>query len=152
MKNTLITRLNDIVQYGLFPDLNNAEPERHLERALVKLYDLCLNLSNEVVAADYPEVDRSLFPDVRVNVTSNFKKFGYYKTFLHISDVYTFDDHALGDAIDDVADIIGDLLEVRWRIEHVGLDNGLWFLHFTFHTHMQQHILGVLTYMHQKNR
>jgi len=78
--------------------------------------------------------------------------YGYYKKILDINDIYNLQDNAIGDAIDDLTDIISDLLEIKWRIENNSLENGLWFFQFIFPTHTQQHILDLLNYMKQKNR
>lgn len=47
-------------------------------------------------------------------------------------------DNAIGDAIDDLSDIIIDLLEIKGRIENNSLADGIWFFE-------------LLNFMKQKN-
>ena len=75
----------------------------------------------------------------------------YIKKTLDIEDIDNLKDDAIGDAIDDLTDIIIDLSEIKWRIENNSLADGLWFFELIFYAHTQQHILDLLNYMKQKN-
>ena len=147
----LIPTINEIVKYGLQPNLTITDKEKLLERHLVKIYDLYFDIEYEFDETDFPDFDKSTLPDIRQNVASNFKDFGFYKTFLDINVIDNLKDHAIGDAIDDLSDIITDLLEIKWRIENNNLADGLWFFQFTFYGHTQQHILDLLNFMKHKN-
>ena len=147
----LIPTINEIVKYGLHPNLAVTDKERLLERHLVKIYELYFDIKYEFDGTEFPDFDESKLPDIRKNVSSNFKDFGFYKTILDINDVDNSNDIALGDAIDDLSDIILDLLEVKWRIENNSLADGLWYFQFIFHAHSQQHMLDLLNFMKQKN-
>jgi hypothetical protein len=122
-----------------------------LERNLVKLYALSFDINYKFDSTDYPEIDKSAFPNIRQYVVSNFKDFGFYKTFLDINDLDNLNDNAIGDAVDDLSDIITDLLEIKWRIENNSVEDGLWFFELIFHSHTQQHIIDLLNFMKQKN-
>ncbi len=143
--------IDEIVKYGLRPNLTVADKEKLLERNLVKIYTLYFDAAYEFDETVFPDFDKSQLPDIRRNVESNFKKYGLYKTFLDINDLDNLNDTAIGDAIDDLTDIIIDLLEIKWRIENNGLADGLWFFELTFSSHMQQHILNLLNYVKQTN-
>ncbi|MCA0237776.1 MAG: DUF5063 domain-containing protein [Bacteroidetes bacterium] len=147
----LIPTINEIVKYGLHPNLTVTDKERLLERHLVKIYDLYFDIDYKFDETDFPDFDKSQLPDIRQNVASNFKDFGFYKTILEINDIDNLKDGAIGDAIDDLSDIIIDLLEIKWRIEINSLADGLWFFQLTFYGHTQQHILNLLNFMKQKN-
>jgi len=147
----LIPTINEIVKYGLQPNLTVNDKEKVLERNLVKIYNLYFNVKYEFDDTDFPDFGKSQLPDIRQNVSSNFKDFGFYKTILDINDVNNLTDTALGDAIDDLSDIIFDLLEIKWRIENNSLADGLWYFQLIFHGHSQQHILDLLNFMKQKN-
>lgn len=99
---------------------------------------------------DYEEFDIKKFPNIRQNIESNFENFGLYKMLLDINDFENKTENTLGDAVDDLLDIIKDLLEVKWRIENNSLDDGVWFFKFIFRSHTQQHILDLLNYIKQK--
>ena len=147
----LVTTINEIVKYGLQPSLIVTDKEKLLERNLVKIYDLYFDIKYKLDETDFPDFDKSQLPDIRQNVSSNFKDYGFYKTILDINDIDNLTDNAIGDAIDDLSDIIFDFLEIKWRIENNSLADGLWFFAFIFHSHTQQHILDLLNFMKQKN-
>lgn len=147
----LIPTINKIVQFGLQPNLIVSDKEKLLEKNLVKIYDLYFDIEYIFDETDFLDFDTSQLPDIRKNVESNFKDYGYYKTVLNINDFDNQEDSAIGDAIDDLTDIILDLLEIKWRIEKNSLANGLWFFEFIFYSHTQQHILDLLNFMKKKN-
>jgi hypothetical protein len=147
----LIPTINEIVKYGLHPNLTVIDKEKLLERQLVKIYDLYFDIEYKFDETDFPDFDKSQLPDIRQNVASNFKDFGFYKLIIDINDIDNLKDNAIGDAIDDLSDIITDLLEIKWRIENNSLADGLWFFQFTFYAHTQQHILDLLNFIKQKN-
>ena len=147
----LIPTIDEIVKYGLQPNLTVTDKEKLLERHLVKIYDLYFDIEYKYDETDFADFDKSQLPDIRQNVSSNFKDFGFYKAILDINDIDNLKDNAIGDAIDDLSDIITDLLEIKWRIENNSLADGLWFFELTFYSHTQQHILDLLNFMKQKN-
>jgi len=147
----LIPTINEVVKYGLKPNLAVADKENLLEQHLVKIYSLYFNVEYEFDETEYPSFDKSQLPNIRKNVESNFKDFGFYATILDINDIGSSQNSAIGDAIDDLSDIIIDLLEVKWRIENNSLDDGLWYFQLIFYGHTQQHILDLLNFMKQKN-
>lgn len=147
----LIQTINEIVKYGLKPNLTLTDKEKLLERNLVKIYSLYFDIEYKFDETDYPDFDKSQLPHIRQNVENNFKDFGLYKTVLDIKDIDNLKDNAIGDAIDDLTDIIIDLLEIKWRIENNSLADGLWYFQLVFYGHTQQHILDLLYFMKQKN-
>lgn len=147
----LISTINEIVKYGLQPNLTVPDKEKLLERNLVKIYNLYFDIEFKFDETDFPNYDKSQLPDIRQNVESNFQNYGLYKTILDINYIDNSKDDAIGDAIDDLTDIITDLLEIKWRIENNSLADGLWFFELIFNNHTQQHILDLLNYMKQKN-
>jgi hypothetical protein len=147
----LIPTINEIVKYGLQANLTLADKEKLLERHLVKIYNLYLDIEYKFDETNFPEFNITEYSEIRQNVTSNFKGFGLYKTILDINDIDNLKENAIGDALDDLTDIIRDLLEIKWRIESNSLADGLWFFELIFYTHTQQHIIDLLNYMKQKN-
>jgi hypothetical protein len=145
----LIPTINEIVKYGLQPNLNGPDKERLLERDLVKIYNLYFEIKYDFDEIEYPEFDKTHFPNIRQNIETNFKGFGFYNTVLDISDIDNLKGNAIGDAIDDLVDITIELLEIKWRIENNSLADGLWFFELIFYTHIKLHILGLLTYMQE---
>ena len=147
----LIPTINEIVKYGLHPNLTVTDKEKLLERNLVKIYNLYFDIEYNFDEAEYPDFDKSKVPDIRQNVVSNFMNYGLYKSVLDINDVDNLKDNAIGDSVDDLTDIIFDLLEIKWRIENNSLADGLWFFELIFYSHTKQHLLDLLNYMKQIN-
>ncbi len=147
----LIKAINEIIKYGIQPNLAVPDKEKLLERHLVKIYDLYFDIEYKFDESIFPDFDNSQLPNIRQNLESNFKDYGLYKTVLDVSDLDNVEDNAIGDAIDDLTDIIIDLLEIKWRIENNSLADGLWFFELQFYSHTQKHILDLLNYMKQIN-
>jgi hypothetical protein len=147
----LILTINEIVKYGLQPNLTVTDKEKLLEKDLVKIYNLYFDIKFDFDKTDYSDFDKTTLPNIRQNIESNFKDFGFYKTVLDIYDIDNLQDSAIGDAIDDLNDITIDLLEIKWRIENNSLADGLWFFELIFFGHTQQHIIDLLNFMKQKN-
>ena len=147
----LIPTINEIVKYGLYPNLSATDKEKLLERNLVKIYDLYFEIEYVFDKTRYPDFDKSQLPDISQNVKSNFTEFGFYNAIQDINDIDNIKDNVIGDAIDDLTDIISDLLQIKWRIENNSLANGLWYFELIFNGHTQQHILDLLNFMKQKD-
>ena len=113
----LIETIDRVIQFGLQPNLSLPDKEKVLERNLVKIYNLYFDINYQFDDRDYPDFDKSRLPDIRHNVSTNFSDFGYYKTVLDFDDIDNLKECGIGDAIDDLTDIIIDLLEIKWRIQ-----------------------------------
>ena len=151
--NELIFTINEITKFGLESNLSVAERDKSLEKSLIKIYSLYFEIVFQDDKNNYPDYNRLELTDIRQNIESNFSNFGFYKTILAIEDIYNLEDVcAMGDAIEDLSDIISDLLEIKWRIENNGLDDGLWFFQLIFYAHTQQHIINLLNYMKQMSK
>lgn len=149
----LIPTINEIVKYGLQPNLTTDKNERSklLEKSLVKIYSLYFDIEYTFDETDSADFDKQKLLKIRQNVESNFPDFGLYKKVIDFTDLDNKVDDGIGDAIDDLTDIILDLLEIKWRIETNSLADGLWYFQLIFYSHTQQHILDLLNYMKQKN-
>lgn len=149
----LIPTINEIIKYGLQPNLTTDKDERNkiLEKSLIGIYRLYFDIEYEFDDTDYPEFDKNSYQNIQQNIECNFPDFGFYKTIIDFNDLDNKVDYAIGDAIDDLVDITLDLLEIKWRIENNSWNDGLWFYQFIFNAHTQQHILDLLNYMKQKN-
>jgi len=146
----LLGNINNIARLCLQPGLQVINRDRHIEECLVNTYRIYFNTPDHFDGKEYPEFDSSILANTRQQVAANFKEFGFYKTILDINDFSNLTDVATGDAIDDLSDIINDLLEVKWRLEHNSIEDGLWYFKLIFRTHTQQHVLDLLNYMKQK--
>lgn len=144
----LIPTISEIVKYGLDPNLTVID-KKSLEKNLVKIYSFSFEIKYDFDNTDFPDFDTSSLPNIRHNIESNFKDFGFYKSVLNIDDIDNLQECGVGDAIDDLTDITFDLLEIKWRIENNSLNDGLWYFELIFYSHTQQHILDLLNYIKQ---
>ena len=110
----LIPTINEIVKYGLQQNLTVTDKEKVLEKDLVKIYNLYFDIKYDLDENHYPDFDKENLPNIRQNIESNFNDFGFYKTILDLNDIDNLQDSAIGNAIDDLNDIIIDLLEIKW--------------------------------------
>ena len=147
----LIQILDEITKYGLEANLALVNKEEDLERFLVALYAQYFTIQFKFDDQDYADFDRSMFPNVVENVKKNFPDFGWYHSILNCYEILQDAEIGAGDAIDDLSDIIYDVLEIKWRLEHNSLADGLWFFEFIFNSHTQQHIIDLLNYLKAKN-
>ena len=58
----LIPTINEIVKYGLQPNLTVTDKEKLLERHLVKIYNLYFDIKYTFDEADYKDFDKSQHP------------------------------------------------------------------------------------------
>lgn len=56
----------------------------------------------------------------------------------------------VGDAIDDLADIEGDLQNVLWRFENLGPNDAHWHFRFLYQIHWGRHLRELSQYLHAK--
>jgi hypothetical protein len=54
----------------------------------------------------------------------------------------------VGDAIDDLVDIARDLEAIRWRAEHVGLEDAMLHFRLGYLIHWGQHLMGLRGHVH----
>lgn len=147
----LIETIDEIVQFGLQPNLTVFDRDKTLERSLIKIYSLYFDISYQFDDKNYLDFNTSELPNIRNNVETNFPEFGLYKKVLDYNNNDNLNECEIGNAVDDLSDIINDLLEIKWRIVNNSLADGLWFFQLIFENHTQQHILDLLSFMKQKN-
>lgn len=148
----LIQNINEVVKYGLNLNIDDTDKEQNLEQSLVKIYHSYFDYSYEFDQSEYGDFDKSQFPNILENIKSNFPDFHFYNIHLSLTKTpNSSKNQALGDAIDDLYDIIFDLLETKWRLENNSYDDGVWFFKFIFESHTKQHVIDLLSYLNQKD-
>jgi len=152
MTKQLIQTINQIVKFGLEQNIAISKDERNLllEKSLIRIYSLYFEIQYEYDNTDFEEYDGIKYVDIRKNIESNFPDFGYYTIALDLMDINNKDNMAIGDAIDDLSDIILDLLQIKWRMENNSQHDGLWYFELIFSGHTQQHIIDLLNYLKEK--
>lgn len=117
--------------------------------ALVRALD-ALALAYDDAADGEP--DEMEFEPARLNyehtctiVRSRFPQLGHYAVVNPL--VLPSDETLTGDAIDDLADIAGDLSEVLHRYEAVGADDAVWHFKFGYEIHWGWHLHELRLYL-----
>ena len=147
----IIEIINEVIKYGLSPNLKIEDSEKDIENNLIKLYSKYFDINYEFDNTDYPEFENEHRQNIISNVTSNFPDFSIYHEVLNCHKFNKEADNAMGHAIDDISDIIIDLLEIKWRSENNREQDALWFFELLFKSHTQQHILSLLNFIKSKN-
>ncbi|MDH3504840.1 MAG: DUF5063 domain-containing protein [Nitrospirota bacterium] len=84
--------------------------------------------------------------------TARFSILGMYNLPEHITHQIGETNWLIGDAIDDLADIIGDLQEVLWFYEKAYSNVALWHFSFKYRSHWGYHAENLLWYLHALQR
>ena len=128
--------------------LREGEPPSN-ERLAQALDELVI-VYHDAPEGDPAEDDRdppdSNFNDRYGSLGSRFPKLGYYAVADPAEAIN--DEHLCGDAIDDLADIEGDLTEVLWRFENIGADDAHWHFKLLFRSHWGRHVRSLAFYLH----
>jgi hypothetical protein len=56
----------------------------------------------------------------------------------------------IGDALDDLTDIIKDLLAVKWKMDNTSEMDALWEFDFSMRTHSEKHLIDLLKFINEK--
>jgi hypothetical protein len=120
--------------------------EAALARSLDELALAYHHCPHGAPADDHPEV-----PDFHPQygeLGARFPEFGYYSS----ADPATVldDEPKIGDAIDDLMDIVRDLREVLWRHDALGADDAHWHFRLLFQIHWGRHLRELSLYLHAK--
>jgi len=143
--NTLLGIIEPIIQWGATPKLPIKNKELVLKKSLISLYQEYVALEGNVPVdeEEYPEAPEFNFEKISNTIRSNFPKLGFYQTVLDPFDMIK-PDNGLGDANDDLSDIIKDLMEVQWRFENTSDKDALWYFEFIMRNHSERHLVNIL--------
>jgi flagellin-specific chaperone FliS len=115
-----------------------------LENELIDLYKLCLNLE----AKQSKDLKKNFKHDeIYAIVGKNFPSFGYYNDTLEINDNIGESEHIVGDAVDDLTDIIISLKE---SLSFSKEKDVIGHLKLNFEFHIKEHIINLLRYINSK--
>ncbi len=100
--------------------------------------------------SDYAESQKRDYQAIREVVSNNFPQLGYYNVAGEISEKIAEAEVHVGDAIDDICDIAGDLEEVLWCWDNTSIDNALWNFKFGYDSHWGKHLRDLQLYLYAK--
>jgi hypothetical protein len=81
-------------------------------------------------------------------IAARFPDYGAYAVILNPLDL-SGGSAGVGNAIDNLANIAGDLAEAVWRSDHLGADDAYYFLHL-LHFHWGRHMRELSLYLHAR--
>ena len=99
---------------------------------------------------EYPEPPETDYTKLRAIIENKFPQLGLYCTV--DSDVSNIESSKIltGDAIDDLADIVGDLIDVKWYFENTSKSNALWHFTFDYRSHWGLHLRELQLLLHKQ--
>jgi hypothetical protein len=97
---------------------------------------------------EYPESPVRDYSRWRELIGKRFQNFGYYNTPITISTGVGESEMGTGDAIDDLADIANELLEILWLWENTSENNALWHFRLSYEVHWGSHLRSLQMYLH----
>jgi len=98
--------------------------------------------------SDYDDPPDFSYNKIREVVAPQFPDFGLYNTVPHVSDRIGQTEFGIGDAIDDIVDILLDLKRVEWRFRNTSLADALFDFQLSFRGHWGRHARDLQLYIH----
>jgi len=148
--NNLTNYINQIVKFGINPNVDVENKTNYLKKLLLGIYyeytiiDTCCD---ENLSKDEPEFDSSL---IRKNIEENFPDFDFYYSVLDSHNIDVDPEVSVGDVLDDLTDIIKGFLIVNWKIYNTNKNDALWHFKFFMSSHLEQHLVDFLKYLKAK--
>ena len=96
---------------------------------------------------NYADAPQSAYEDLRKLVTTQFPNYGHYNVAEDVTQKIGESIAIVGDAIDDIADIAGDLYETKWRWNNNSPEDGLWHFKNNFEMHWGEHLRELQIYL-----
>lgn len=126
-------------------------PEERLARlpgALDSLSMVVRDVTYDFDERDYPDDPQEDYQSTYRIVARHFPTLGYYNVPLSITREIGESKIGVGDAIDDIVDILLDLKGVLWRFQSTSADDALWDLKWSFESHLGSHLRELQLYLH----
>ncbi|WP_420402054.1 DUF5063 domain-containing protein [Flagellimonas sp.] len=142
--------IDQITEFGINPKVELAEKIDVLRELLVGIYSEYLKVEFEFDQTDYDDEPDFDYHELKENVTSNFPDFGWYIMVLDLNKMEPNVEIGIGDAIDDLTDIIKDLLVVKWKMDNTSQMDALWEFELSMRTHSEQHLIDLLKFIKEK--
>ena len=125
--------------------------QENYESQLVLMLDrlaLAQNFISYSPDEDYHDAPSHNYIEVRELIAQGFPNYGHYNTPEFISKQIGSSGCTVGDALDDLADIYQDLLDVQWHWNHTNENYALWHFHDSYKTHWRAHLRSLQFYIH----
>jgi hypothetical protein len=105
-------------------------------------------VSGALDPTSYPDGPSKDYQATFAMVGRHFPTLGYYNVAQSITGSIAEGSICVGDAIDDIADIVGDLQDVLWRWNNTSEGDALWEFRRSFTSHWGRHLRELQLYLH----
>jgi len=123
------------------------QDERILERLLDAIAAARHAVAYTFDAGEHPEPPEWPYEERRALVAQRFPRYGHYNVASPVSERVGDGNCNVGDALDDIADIAGELADVEWCWEHTSEADALWRFENGFQFHWGQHLRELQSYL-----
>ena len=146
---SLIDTINEIVEYGLKQNISSKDEVLKLKKLLTQLHLFYLNseVGFDDLWSKLKEPPRFDYGEIKKNVNSNFPNFGFYHSVLNPIELHEDPKLSLGDAEDDLTDIVLGMLQVKWLNENSNTKYFEWHFHLIWQGHLERHFVDLLKYI-----
>ncbi len=96
---------------------------------------------------EYPDSPTIQYHELRSIITQRFPTLGPYNVTSPDSDRLGTRKVEVGDAVDDLVDIVHELADARWYFENTSVANALWHLENGFRMHWGRHLRDLQSYL-----
>ncbi|MBI1753149.1 MAG: hypothetical protein HY014_04610 [Acidobacteria bacterium] len=134
------------LQFLTDPPADRVERGLALEQHLDRLAWVRHEMESAFDGRDLPDPPAKDYAATRATLESRFPGFGWYHTVSKVGQEVREAEVGYGDALDDLADIQGDLEEFLWRWEHNSHDDALFHLR-TLMPHWMGHVRGLQRFL-----
>ncbi|MEL0645360.1 DUF5063 domain-containing protein [Olleya sp. Ti.3.14] len=143
--------IDEITEFGINPKVELTAKTDVLKKLLVGIYSEFLKVEFEFDEKDYEDEPDLDFKKILENVKANFPDFGWYSSVLDSNKMEPNIKIGIGDELDDLADIIKDMMDVKWRLENTSKNDALWHFEFHMRTHSEQHLVDLLKRLKERD-
>lgn len=139
--------INQITEFGINPKVELIDKTNVLKKLLVEIYSEFLKVTFEFDETDYEEEPNFDYDKIKENVKSNFPDLDWYSKVLDLNKMEPNVEIRIGDATDDLTDLIKDLLVVKWKMDNTSEMDALWEFEFSMRTHSEQHLIDLIKFI-----
>ncbi|WP_339075422.1 DUF5063 domain-containing protein [Teredinibacter turnerae] len=132
-------------------DKRSEDDLKNLIRKLDELSLLVYAVEFEFDPEEYDDPPRKDYREIRKTIELKFPELGFYDSAEYTEELESTGKIYVGDAIDDLTDIVGDLLEIEWYFENSSEADALWHLETSYRGHWGNHLRGLQLYLYRQH-
>jgi hypothetical protein len=134
---------------ALFDGHSIKDDEQVLERVLDRLAVAQVLVETDFDGSDWPDPPNIDYPTRREMAARRFPRLGHYNIADEVCGEPGKSKVNVGDALDDLADIFGDLADVVWLWEHASKEAAIWDFKSSYRLHWGGHLRGLQLFLYE---